>query len=198
MDTLTMGNKKCRYCGEDVQNHSRRCPYCGSLLESGSEPTEIKSDTKPETISDSENQNFDNESMEQVNEFGENQVTIDSLIVDDKKEENTDTQMNQQEKVSDSKRYPVSQTENIEQLQNEETGTLSNGVKVFLTTLSTVIPGLGQLIGIIVAIVFMNAQGDKDKNSFGTALMISSIVVFVATFIFYFVLILTFSTLMSY
>jgi len=55
---------------------------------------------------------------------------------------------------------------------------LSNGLKVFLTILFTVLPGIGQLAGIITAIVFMNAA-DKDRKSFGVALLVACLVLFV-------------------
>ena len=42
---------------------------------------------------------------------------------------------------------------------------LSNGMKVFLTVLFTIIPGLGQIAGIITAIVFMNEDDDADRKS---------------------------------
>lgn len=56
---------------------------------------------------------------------------------------------------------------------------LTNAMKVFITTICNFIPGIGQLVGAIIAIVFMNTEGDTDKRSFGVALLVSSIVVFV-------------------
>lgn len=55
---------------------------------------------------------------------------------------------------------------------------LSNGMKVFLTVLFTLLPGIGQLAGIITAIVFMSSEGDGDRKSFGVALLISSVILF--------------------
>lgn len=71
---------------------------------------------------------------------------------------------------------------------------LSNGMKVFLTILFTVIPGFGQLAGIITAIVFMNAEGDSDRKSFGVALMVASLIMFIFTFISLFILVIAFSS----
>ncbi|AEV68868.1 zinc ribbon domain-containing protein [Acetivibrio clariflavus] len=65
-----------------------------------------------------------------------------------------------------------------------EKPSLSNAMKVFLTSVSNAIPGLGQLVGVITAIVFMNSEGDTDKRSFGVALMVNSIIVFVIWAIF--------------
>ncbi len=64
--------------------------------------------------------------------------------------------------------------------QDNDTGEkpLGNGMKVFLTALST-FPWIGQLIGIIAAIVFMNSEYDADRKSFGVALMVSSLTFFV-------------------
>jgi hypothetical protein len=56
---------------------------------------------------------------------------------------------------------------------------LSNGLKVFLTMLFTLLPGIGQLAGIITAIVFMSADGDNDRRSFGVALLVASLAMFV-------------------
>ncbi|MGE5474695.1 MAG: hypothetical protein ACM3UU_10795 [Ignavibacteriales bacterium] len=55
---------------------------------------------------------------------------------------------------------------------------LSNAKKVFLTALSCTIPGFGQLIGIIIAIVFMSDETDSDRRSFGKALMVTSLIIF--------------------
>jgi hypothetical protein len=52
-------------------------------------------------------------------------------------------------------------------------------LKVFLTVLFTVLPGIGQLAGIITAIVFMSSEGDSDRRSFGVALLVASLIMFV-------------------
>ncbi|MDP4182139.1 MAG: hypothetical protein Q8942_13745 [Bacillota bacterium] len=58
---------------------------------------------------------------------------------------------------------------------------LSNKMKVLLTTVSAFVPWLGQLIGLIAAIVFMNYEDDEDRKSFGRALLVSSLIVFLIT-----------------
>ncbi len=71
---------------------------------------------------------------------------------------------------------------------------LSNGFKVFITMVAT-IPLIGQLVGIIMAIIYMNSEGDTDRKSFGKALLIGTLVIFLAVclcciayfvFVFYF------------
>lgn len=70
---------------------------------------------------------------------------------------------------------------------------LSNGKKVLLTILCTLIPGFGQLAGIITSIVFINDQ-DNDKRSFGIALLVASLIFFVISC---FVLFIVFLVLIS-
>lgn len=59
-----------------------------------------------------------------------------------------------------------------------EKAPLNNGLKVFLTILFTILPGIGQVAGIITAIVFMSAA-DNDRKSFGVALLVACLVLFV-------------------
>lgn len=65
-----------------------------------------------------------------------------------------------------------------QQLPRYDKPVLSNGLKVFLTVLFTLIPGIGQLAGIITAIVFMSSDGDKDRKSFGVALLVACLILF--------------------
>ncbi|HEX2946401.1 MAG TPA: hypothetical protein VHT96_10645 [Clostridia bacterium] len=75
---------------------------------------------------------------------------------------------------------PYYQNQNRQQpVQRYEKTPLSNGLKVFLTVLFTVLPGIGQLAGIITAIVFMSSEGDSDRRSFGVALLVASLIMFV-------------------
>lgn len=56
---------------------------------------------------------------------------------------------------------------------------IGNGLKVFLTVIFTIIPGIGQLAGVITAFVLMSSDNDPDRRSFGTALLIASLLMFV-------------------
>ncbi|NLP46978.1 MAG: zinc ribbon domain-containing protein [Epulopiscium sp.] len=66
---------------------------------------------------------------------------------------------------------------------------LNNWIKVLLSIMVPVIPGLGALIGIIVGILFMTKE-DKDRKTFGKALLTISIIFILlfcsCAFIFYF------------
>lgn len=74
---------------------------------------------------------------------------------------------------------------------------LSNGAKVFLSVMAAVIPGLGQVAGVIFAIIFMNDENDEDKRSFGAALLVASLAVFVTMCLFMILLVLTLGRLYS-
>lgn len=68
---------------------------------------------------------------------------------------------------------------------------LSNWTKVFLCALSVIIPGIGQLIGLISGLVMISNDSDSDKRSYGAALLTVSIIIFVIQLIFWFLFALT-------
>jgi hypothetical protein len=49
-------------------------------------------------------------------------------------------------------------------------------------------------VGIIAAIVFMNSEGDKDRKSFGVALLVASLAMFVLACIGCFVVLIIYSS----
>lgn len=69
-------------------------------------------------------------------------------------------------------------------MESYEIRPLSNRMKVFLTTFSSFVPWLGQLIGIIAAIVFLNNEEDDDRRSFGRSLLASALITFIITTVF--------------
>ena len=93
-------------------------------------------------------------------------------------EQNEDRQTSIQEEQPDIPVFPNDgptayfRSENVKK-------SLSNRLKVFLTTIFSVIPLLGQAAGIIAAIVFMTSQTDDDRRSFGNALFAASLIMFV-------------------
>jgi hypothetical protein len=68
--------------------------------------------------------------------------------------------------------------------------TLSNNIKVFITVMCAIIPGIGQLAGVILSIAFINNEEDIDKNSFGHALLIASVIIFFLSCLFWFLIFL--------
>lgn len=82
---------------------------------------------------------------------------------------------------------------NVPRLGADVKPSISNAMKVFITSICSLIPGIGQLVGVIIAIVFMNTEGDTDKRSFGLALLVNSIIIFVIMCISCCVLMIAFS-----
>ena len=64
-------------------------------------------------------------------------------------------------------------------MHNNGKAPLGNGMKVFLTLVFALLPGIGQLAGIITAIAFMSSNDDSDRRSFGSALLVANIIMFV-------------------
>ncbi len=54
---------------------------------------------------------------------------------------------------------------------------LGNAIKVLFSIIA-VIPGIGQLTGIIASIIFMSDDRDTDRKSFGKALLAASLILF--------------------
>lgn len=84
------------------------------------------------------------------------------------------------------------QVSNLERqllLNNRVTSTryMSNWTKVILTALSVILPGIGQIVGIIIGLIFVSNDIDSDKRTFGAALLTVSIVAFVILSLFWFV-----------
>jgi len=75
---------------------------------------------------------------------------------------------------------------------------ISNWTKVILSALSVLIPGIGQIIGIIIGLVFVSDDINSDKRSFGAALLTVSVVAFIISVCFWFIFALTFGPQLYY
>ncbi|NSW90637.1 MAG: hypothetical protein HPY74_08180 [Firmicutes bacterium] len=159
--------KRCEYCGEEIYASVRRCPFCGSLLQ-------IEKCWDVQEIS--------RESFKIYPEVNVPDTGTDSINTGDTNSE----KINNQETGFILVGEPYKKEESVA----IGTNPLSNGLKVFLTIISTIIPGFGQLLGIITAIFFMNSEEDPDRRSFGLALLIASLLMFTFTCLFCFIVIL--------
>lgn len=63
---------------------------------------------------------------------------------------------------------------------------MTNWTKVILSAISVLIPGIGQLMGIILGLVFVSNDINLDKRSFGAALLTVSIITFILLSIFWY------------
>lgn len=185
MDSMNGNMKKCSFCSEDIPAGAGRCPYCGSLLEVSVEPMQP-------------------DFQQQNPEIGQENGPVQPG--DGNAAEGTPAEGTQGEETpgegsagegsftgATTTQSPTGENRTFEQPRPAQgfnrTGynppptlrkpPLSNGLKVFLTLLFGVVPGLGQLAGIITAIVFMNSEDDPDRKSFGVAILVASLVMFV-------------------
>lgn len=175
-----MDKKICSFCREEVSVELRRCPYCGSLL--GLEKKDLG-------VGDGSNQN--NNSGVNVAQMYVEQNDDGTIVIKECEEISTGEKPVDNENLIEAN---LSKSRALPQYMPSRTvnNKLSNGMKVFLTILSTIIPGLGQLIGIIISVIFLNSE-DPDRNSFGVALMVSSLLFFVFSCLSIFIAIMVFA-----
>lgn len=75
---------------------------------------------------------------------------------------------------------------------------LSNWTKVMLTAVAVLIPGLGQIIGIILGLMFVANDRDADRRSYGAALITVSVIAFILAAIYWFIFALAFGPEINY
>lgn len=178
METTEQRLKICNFCGEEIPESQRRCPYCGSLLDMGNvvnnytQQMQINYNNQAAQPPAVDTQKLNGEEViraqngqAQYNQAQYNQASVNQI---------PEGQMQQQGRAyQDSNRS--------RQAAAPVQKTMGNGLKVFLTVLFVVIPGIGQLAGVITALLMMNSDSDNDKRSFGAALLVACILVFIMT-----------------
>ncbi len=207
--------KNCDYCGEEIKSNLRRCPFCGSLLKLEKHQEEKTLVINTESINANAEKTYeDNVSAEgmsvaetvtdmmdmdeaeaienrKLEEFDLANKNIENKNIEDKNFIVIEEPYKKEDYYKHEDNYKHENFTRYEIKEKEyESKPLSNGYKVFLTVISTVIPGFGQLLGIISAIIFMNSDDDSDRRSFGVALLIATSIMFIFSFICFFVIIL--------
>lgn len=148
-----MDRKKCEYCGEEIHANSKRCPFCGSILKNTFNEEGFEAPPIPSDVP---------------------QEADDSGILKDVPVNNMEDKPEGEGSIQ-----PVSQAGPPNDTgSRHEIAPLGNGIKVLLSIIS-VLPGIGQLIGIIASIIYMSEEHDSDRKSFGKALLTASLVLFV-------------------
>ena len=187
-----MKYKKCNYCGEEIDEGARRCPNCGSLIDVEVDNLEETRDKADDRIEEEKAAGPDNTSEHSDNEVTEGKVNFSEPV----------SNRDNNRPINNTGLYRNAPTQNRYAYNPHlssygaphirKSSPLSNGLKVFLTVICSVIPGIGQLAGIIISIVFMNTQDDvqdyADRRSFGLALLIACVVMFLLSCIGCFVL----------
>ena len=166
MDSNNTDFKKCNYCGETIPAGSGRCPFCGSILE-------VAVDNDPFRLSEEK----------PAGDSGNTQTgpvpgapDADTAPIPAEAYRNTEKGGYT---AGNAESYTGPSYNNAPGYGEYKRPPLKNGLKVFLTIIFTMIPGLGQLAGIITAIIFMNADDDPDRKSFGVAILVASLIMFV-------------------
>ncbi len=196
--------KKCGFCGENIPAEADRCPYCGSILE----VTVDAQYGMPEQQQGGTDEFYGANTAGEVQENGADQpqeAQIPPVADGNQFTGNNDpaagnqnnaygnvygpaTQQSmgqrpeydgQRQDYGQRPYYPRQQQQPPVYRSNSGKPPMSNGLKVFLTMLFTLVPGIGQLAGIITAIVFMSSSGDDDRRSFGVAILVASLAMFV-------------------
>lgn len=184
MDNLDTERKKCGYCGEEIQAFSRRCPFCGSIQE---KPDASKNAVlsgsaaeAPYVESGIDTPDPDTQSAIKLPSYEGNEQICEEKRNSGIPEKGFSTEMR-----------PEHSREGFNSTAYGAVRPLSNRFKVSLTVIASIIPGIGQLVGIIAAIAFINEADDPDRYSFGRSLLTASIIVFVLSCIFYGMLLVT-------
>lgn len=179
--------KKCTYCDEEVSVDARRCIYCGSLLDNRA--YELKRDSFSHSQTDEgeiQIQDVRDESADKNAKVDEPPSVMDKA----------DRALEVAKESSESAESPGKSTSGQDQDLAMGEKPLSNGIKVLLTVLTCLLPGVGQIIGLISAIVFINTE-EPDRKSFGVALLVVSLVLFMLVCFICYILSLAFSPVKS-
>ncbi|WP_058485040.1 C2HC5-type zinc finger protein [Defluviitalea phaphyphila] len=142
----------CKKCGKIIEDNIGKCPFCGAEINNSNATYAIEE----KIFKEKDNQYIDAGSK-----------VIERSISDDSYEEVFKGHTKMSRKVNDN---------------NYKVEPLNNWVKVTLSILILLIPVIGSIIDIIVAIVFMNNE-DEDRKSFGYALLTYSIIFLVIFFV---------------
>ena len=161
----------CPFCGYEMERKSKRCENCASILDMSEE--------------NNDSDNF------LVEDEPEKAVSEDTPTVNQKEELNIEnTHFESESNESNVEKQPLNyQTFNTEYTSNillpPARRPLTNADKVLLTTVFVMIPVIGQFIGLIRAIMFMNSGEElkdcEDRRSFGLALLLACVIAFVIT-----------------
>lgn len=171
--------KKCDFCGENIPRDASRCPYCASILETAAGESSEPSVPEPQqgAFGDSDMPHGSEDAPVRDTDAGEAQQSGAGTGSD--RQDPSGQHPGYREQGTDPSKTQYYSTYQPRMMPKRGRPPLGNGLKVFLTVLFTLLPGIGQLAGIITAIVFMSADDDHDRRSFGAALLVANIIMFV-------------------
>lgn len=155
--------KKCEHCGEEIHIRSQKCPFCNQTVSN-----------VPEEIIRVEDTNAN----ETESKLEENEIKEETIPQSEDMKNIYNGQTNAVNFVVGNNGEPKDYVYKAEVRHSlEYTNPMSNTVKVFVSALCT-LPILGQVIGAFLG-VFFSTYEDTDRRSFGRALILLSIFMFV-------------------
>lgn len=165
-----MGNlnsKKCITCNELSPADFNKCQYCGSeLIEL---PDNIYSDMNLKIS---------------IGRIDENEPRTKDSFQEDGPRTYMEEEADQVETVMEDEQMKFNdifgfKSDNHVIKEEPKTKNISNRKKVFLTIICSIIPGLGQLFCLILSLSYINTEDNEDIKSFGQALFVAALVMFV-------------------
>ena len=181
--------KKCNFCREDIPVDLTRCPYCGSLLEISSynEDNTIDIDETP-SHKDSMEEKIGHEGSLLTSDNMDSSRAQEEIQTEIQTEYQTEPQRESQTNANITEDFSCTEAnQRIACEKNTAESDLGEWGKLIISAISVLIPGIGQIIGVIAAIHFMNSE-DKVRKSFGLNLMIASITIFILFLVGFFIL----------
>lgn len=176
---MQYGAKKiCSFCGESIPRSANRCPYCASILEVTVDDEFFSFDHEQDQNTAKSNDVPPGTGETRYGDPDSGQAWQSGYGTGSDQQGQAGGQFGYQNQGPDTggPYYP-----GYEQhvMHNNGKAPLGNGMKVFLTLVFALLPGIGQLAGIITAIAFMSSNDDSDRRSFGSALLVANIIMFV-------------------
>jgi hypothetical protein len=176
---LQYGAKKiCSFCGESIPRSANRCPYCASILEVTVDDEFFSFDHEQDQNTAKSNDVPPGTGETRYGDPDSGQAWQSGYGTGSDQQGQTGGQTGYQNQGPGTGRpYRPGYEQPV--MYNSGKTPLGNGMKVFLTLVFALLPGIGQLAGIITAIAFMSSSDDRDRRSFGSALLVANIIMFV-------------------
>jgi hypothetical protein len=195
LDNFDEKKYKCPYCGYEMNKKQSRCENCASILDIKAEPEEkpFKDESieyKPsDEVTDSQDSDMQNDETgtRPIEEKTEKKETEENFENKEEKKAPTEniffeTKDNNSFFGNSFSNQPYNSF-NKNSFAPVEPKPLTNAMKVALTTLCVLVPVIGQFIGLVLSIIYMNTDEElkdcDDRRSFGLALLIACVIAFV-------------------
>ncbi len=157
----------CPNCGRKIENEDEGCPVCNNKQEEHKKVDLSKKRDLPKS---------------------ETSDIIPEETVENSEQNRVKKEIDGKNPLNMSRSKNVNNISNIEDTRlnrpnaDNYEGNLSNGMKVAITAIVSIVPGIGSIIGIIAGLIFMGKL-NEDYRSFGKALLIYSIAIISISFI---------------